>query len=81
MLRFLAVFIAMAVIDFCWARYMAAVNRTIPVPAAFWSAGIVLLGAFVTVEYVRNPALVFAATAGAFVGTYVSVRRDKTKAR
>lgn len=76
-MKHLAVFAAMAVIDYFWARYLAGVAAGAALVSSAWSAGIVALGALVTVEYVHDTSLVFAATAGAFCGTYISVRRGK----
>lgn len=67
------VFAAMMATDFIWARWMNAVAEKNALAASFWTTGTILLGAFVVVSYVKDKRLVWAAAAGGFFGTYVSM--------
>jgi hypothetical protein len=71
----LLVFLAVAVSDALWARYITSVGSRDPVASATLSMGIVLVNALAVVVYVSNRWAVLAAGLGAFVGTYLSVRR------
>lgn len=70
-----ATFGAMAVLDYVWADYQRAVNLKFPGRAAQLSAAIIVLNALVVLSYADNPWMIAPAAAGAFVGTYLSVRR------
>lgn len=78
-MKHLLVFLAMVATDYFWGRYTVSATKHRAMPAALWSAGIVLLGSFVTVEYINDTSLLYAAVAGAFVGTYWSVLHESTK--
>lgn len=69
-----AVFLAVALADALWARWMLATSLGHAVLAGFYSAGLVLSGAFVTVAYIKDRRYLIPALLGAFVGTYLSVR-------
>lgn len=75
--RAFTVFAAMVVVDYCWSRYMLANGAKRLWSASAWSAGIIGLGAFATVEYVREPWLVLVAAAGGFAGTWISIYRAR----
>ncbi|HEY5054584.1 MAG TPA: hypothetical protein VII58_00395 [Acidobacteriaceae bacterium] len=68
------VFAAMAAADVFWACWSAAVTARRPALAATHGAAIVVCGAFPIVEYVSNHWLLVPAVAGAWFGTYVSVK-------
>lgn len=74
-----------ALTDVCWTLYIAAVAEKRAHRAALWSALIVLTGSVSIISYIRNPWLVTASVAGAYVGTWVTLwwpnRRTKRKAR
>lgn len=72
-MKALAVFLAVALADAAWSLYMLAVAAHRPFAAAGYSAGIVVMGAFVTVAYVKDRRYLLPAALGAFVGTYLSV--------
>lgn len=76
-MKWLAVFLAMAVTDYLYASWSAAVTSKLASPAAAYSAGIILCAAFTITEYVSDPWLVIPAAAGGALGTYLSVRRTK----
>ena len=75
LLQCLLVFVATAIADALWARYIVAIGKDAPASAATLSAGIVLVNALAVVVYVENRWAVLAAGVGAWVGTFVSVRR------
>ena len=70
----LAVFLAVAIGDICWAKYIAYAAHGHRLPAAAWSAALFLCGAFTVVEYTRNHWLLIPAALGAFAGTVVGVK-------
>lgn len=74
MTRIVGVFLATALADVVWARYIRATADRKAVSAASWSALVVLLGAYATVSIVADRWLVLPALCGAFVGTYYAVR-------
>lgn len=76
-MKWLAVFAAMAVTDYLYASWSASVTARRALPAAAYSVGIVLCGAFAITEYVNDPWLVIPAATGAALGTYLSVKRIK----
>ena len=71
----LAVFLAVALSDGLWTAYIRAVTMARPLRAAWYSAGLVGMGAVVTVSVVADHRTVLPAMAGAFVGTYLVARR------
>jgi hypothetical protein len=70
---YLAAFVALAVLDFVWAEYVASVNSSSPFVAGVWSVPIYAISAGVTIEVVHQPWLILPACLGCFVGTYASV--------
>lgn len=75
MIRFLAVFFAVAVVDVLWALYMGSVARKQAFWAATWSSLIILLGAFSVVQYTQDHWMLAPAMLGAFIGTHFTVSR------
>ena len=75
MTAWLAVFVISALADMAWAIYTRHVVLHHAVPAAVWSAIIMLIVGFNTIAYTENHWLIVPAVAGAFVGTYVAVKR------
>ena len=74
MLLYLAVFSAAAVNDVVWTKYIAAVSGHKALAAGLWATGTILLGAFGIVSYTADHFALIPAAAGAFVGTYFTVR-------
>jgi hypothetical protein len=68
------VFSTYVVIDVLYAAYIIAVGGRRAVRAAALSSVIYSLLAFGVVTYAKNPAYVVPLAAGAFVGTYLTVR-------
>jgi hypothetical protein len=78
-LKFLSVMLSMIVADAAWTYYFIKVEERKSVPAGLWASAITLAGAFVTVNYVNDRTLLIAALIGSFLGTYLSVERNKNK--
>jgi hypothetical protein len=76
--RWLPVFLAMFCTDIAWGRYVQKVRDKRGLAAAAWAVLLFLSGAYAVVSYVSDPWLLIPAAAGAFCGTLVAVRRDRT---
>ena len=76
-MKALLAFAAMIAVDVMWAKYILAASDRQALPAACWSAGIVLGGAVVTLAYVESAWNLIPACAGAFAGTWWTVRRAR----
>lgn len=77
MILYALVFIVMAINDWVWSRYIAEVGAKRAARAAVWGSLTLLFGAFNVVSYTHDHWAVVPAVAGAFVGTYVAVKRSK----
>jgi hypothetical protein len=64
----------MVLLDFCWARYVRHVADKSALRSAAWAVVLYALTGGLYISIVHNPYLLIPACAGAFVGTYVSVR-------
>jgi len=73
------VFVSAFLADVSWTMYFKEVGRKRPTRAAFWAVAIILMGAFVITEYIKNPLMLIAYCAGSFCGVYVTVRYTKEK--
>jgi hypothetical protein len=80
-LKFIGVMVAIFFVDICWAKYFIHVNKHNPLPAASWGSLILVFGAFVTIEYVHDKTLIIPAFIGGFIGTYITVYRERNKAK
>lgn len=74
MITALGVFLAVLVADWLWARYTIAAAARLQVPAAGFSALIVLAGGVTTVALTHSAWYLIPAALGAFVGTWLAVR-------
>jgi hypothetical protein len=74
-MTWLFIFMAAAIYDAIFACWSDAVARKEPSFAAIYAAGIMACSGFVTVNFVADPWLLIPACSGAFVGTYITVRR------
>lgn len=70
----IAVFVAVAASDVCWAQCVEATATHARWAAAGWAMALQLMISWAIVEYARDKRLVLAAAAGAFAGTAVGVR-------
>jgi hypothetical protein len=71
--RYLAVFVVTAAIDWMWTRCVACTVEKLRWRAAAWAAVLYASSALLTVSVVDNPWLVLPATAGAYLGTWLAV--------
>lgn len=70
-----ASFVGMTVLDFVWAKYTLSVAKRRPAIGGGYAVAIMVFNGLVTLAYVGDPRLLIPAALGAFVGTYVGVRR------
>lgn len=71
---YIAVFFGMTLLDFVYAEYTkAAADRHVHTSSTYATCLIVITG-LVTSEYVNDRSLLIPAAAGAYVGTYISMR-------
>lgn len=78
-LNFIVIVFSVAIVDFCWTMYFIKVGSKESAKAGFWGTSIIVLSAFITVNYVHDTRLIIAAGLGAFIGTYGSVELSKRK--
>lgn len=71
----IATFFATLALDYVWAYYQRAVNSKSAGPAAWYAALIIGLNALYLLSCNDDHWMILPAAAGAFVGTYLSVRR------
>jgi len=76
-LQWLGVFVAVAVADVFWTKYFLAAANKQAIKAGYYSSLIILFTAITTRSYVHNGSLVIPACAGAFVGTWLTVKRHE----
>lgn len=76
-MRYLLVFLATTFVDVAWTKYTLAVAAKHAVRASLWSTIIVAVGAFSVLSYTQDNLALIPAAAGAFVGTFWAVRREK----
>lgn len=74
MIRHLGVLLAVALADSLWTAYITAVSDRLAMVAGWYSAGIILCGAFVTLSYLKDRRFLVSAALGGFLGTYLMVR-------
>lgn len=74
MIEAIAVFAAMAALDYVWAYYTRAIQAHAALSAASWAVGITVLSGIAQFGYIHNPWLLIPAAAGAFVGTFAAIR-------
>lgn len=65
------------VFDSLYALYIKAISELRPLRASFLSAGMYILTAYGTIEYVNNPINLIPLLAGGFIGTFVTLRWNK----
>ena len=78
-LRFLEIFTAMAVMDLIWVFYIRRVNQGKAIQAAVTSPILLMLGAFVIINYVENEWYLLPAVLGALIGTFLATKLDSRK--
>lgn len=75
LVAFVYVFVAMAALDFVWAKYSMACADRRAWAAPCYAALIVVFNGPVVISYVDNHWLLLPAIAGAFCGTRISMRK------
>lgn len=78
-IKFIFVFLAMALADVCWTYYFIKIGERKSIQAGLWGVGVYLCGAFAVMSYMENKMLLIAAILGSFVGTWASVEYKKRK--
>lgn len=73
-MSWIAVFVALAALDFFWARYTQAITNKRAVFAGAYAIVILALGGFSVISYTTDHTLLIPACLGAFVGTFAAVR-------
>jgi len=73
--RAMGVFFILLFADLLWTEWTNAVIAKQPIRAGFMSTGTVMVSAFTAISYMANPLYIIPAICGAFIGTYVAVRR------
>ena len=68
------VFLAMIFTDIVWTAYIKTIADGEATAAAFWAMLVMLIGAFVTIQYVNDPAMLVPAGLGGAVGTWIAVK-------
>jgi hypothetical protein len=76
-LKFIAVFLSTVLSDIAWTYYFIRVEERKAGKAGFWASCIVMVSAFITVNYVEDHSLLIAAVIGSYVGTWISVKWNK----
>lgn len=78
-MKFILVFLAVALADVVWTKYIDEVGKKRPLFAALWSSAIIAMSTFTTVEYINDHAMAIPAILGAFAGTYYAVWKSLPK--
>lgn len=71
---YLIVFAAMFALDFVWAVYTQACANGTALSASFYAVGIIVLSGTAQIGYVTDYWLLIPAAAGAFLGTFASLK-------
>jgi len=76
--KFIAVFIALFVADVIWTLYIRWSAKGLAFKAASAGSALWLCSAFVFIEVVKDYMVIVPALAGSFLGTYVTIKWDKS---
>ena len=74
MILWVQVFLALVIIDILYAVYTKQVMKDRPAYSSLLAAGIYVINAIITINFVIDPWLLIPAGLGAFVGTYIGVK-------
>jgi hypothetical protein len=77
MIKYILVFITMALTDYFWGIYIKSVTFGYPMRAAIYGAFIMLCGAFTAISYISDHWALIPAVIGGMLGTYLSVKYNK----
>lgn len=73
-LLWLGIFVVNSILDVVYAKYTMAVQARATVAASNWAGCIILLGGVSILTYTHDPILILPAAAGAWFGTYWTVK-------
>jgi hypothetical protein len=73
-MKWIGVFLAMAALDYVWAKYTHAVTDRYINRASTYATLIILCNGFVVIEYVKDYWLLIPTAAGAYVGTWIAIK-------
>jgi len=76
---YLTTFIAVTCLDLIWVQYMAASHEGKPGAAGVWASILFLSGSLTTLSYIHERRVIVAGCLGAFLGTYIAVRRKRRR--
>lgn len=74
MILWIEIFLALVIIDILYAVYTKQVMKDRPAYSSLLAAGIYVINAIITINFVIDPWLLIPAGLGAFVGTYIGVK-------
>lgn len=77
LLRVVIAFVCMFVTDFIWARYIKLTNDGNAAASATYGTLTLAFGVVVSLNYLNNMVYFIPAIAGAWLGTYYTVKRHK----
>jgi len=72
----LTIFVAAGLTDIIWVYYIRRISQGRAFSAAMFATTTWLLGAYVVIEYVKDPMLLIPAAVGGLLGTYFAIRYD-----
>lgn len=75
--QFFLVFIVTVLVDWTWGLYIICTAKKQAMKASIFAVMISLMGSYVTMAYMQDKKVLFAVAAGAFVGTYLSIKFSK----
>ncbi len=76
-MSYVAVFVITLLVDIAWTKYLLRAAEKRAHPASMWSAVIVGLGGLNVLVYTQNPWALIPAAAGAYIGTWWTIKREK----
>lgn len=74
-LKILLSFLAAFFIDVIWVKYINAVNHELASKAAFWAVLMYGCSGIITINYISQPILLIPTLCGAWLGTYMEVKK------
>lgn len=77
--KFLLVLVLDTAINGCWTYYLAAMSAKRPLASGLWAAILAIVVTFNTIQYTSDRRLVVAMVLGSFLGTTLTVWREKRK--
>jgi hypothetical protein len=76
LIKFIGVFVLTVIVDYAWSAYVQSVQVKSKLVASLWATTLMVLSGFVTVSFVKDPLLLIPAGLGAFVGTWISFKKE-----